>query len=231
MYMTVSEIEQLKDKHFALCNMYKYVADYKHDKLTNRELLGHVYGDAVARWNCHKFKFLDSWYRQDLLLSQRRDTVTLGVLADITALSVDTGPMYAFITIGWNEQTVTPAKMLNVSKNVMKLKYFSDVVMVLEKHRENGVHHHTHFLVKFEEKFPVSKILNWIYTTKGVKDICLGKNFIDYLGPQGKKPYQTYDLYRDYVSGKKKEAKLDYVKKDKVWRKENKIEDLYISEK
>jgi len=226
--MSVQEIEKLRDKHLGLCRMYKSISDYKpYMKMSNIELLEDYYAGAILRWTPSKFKFLEAWYRSDLLMSQKKDTASLALLADIKALSRTDEPMYAFITIGWNEQTVTPAKMLRVSQNVMALKYFKTVYMVLEKHRENGVHHHTHFLITFEEKFPVSKILNWIYTTKGVKDICLGKNFIDYLGPQQKKPYQTYNLYKDYVHGIKKTDKIQYVTKDKEWRKENQINEIY----
>jgi len=136
--------------------------------------------------------------------------------------------LWAFITVGWNEQTVTPKLMLQASLKIQKLKYFNYCDFVLEKHRENGVHHHTHFLVKFNEKFPPSKIIGWIFTTDGVKKICREANFIDYLGPQKpKKHFEPYEVYFDYVRGRKKAAKLPYVESDRVWRGENKIEDLY----
>lgn len=136
--------------------------------------------------------------------------------------------LWAFITVGWNEQTITPKKMLNTSLRIQKLKYFSYCDFVLEKHRENGIHHHTHFLVKFYEKLPPSKIINWIYTTSGVKEICLEKNFIDYLGPQKKKHHESYEVYYNYIRGKKKAAKIPYVAQDVAWRLENDLEHLYV---
>lgn len=137
--------------------------------------------------------------------------------------------LYAFITVGWNEQTVTPQKMLSASQNILNLKYFKTAYMVLEKHRENGIHHHTHYLVEFGEKFPVSKIIGWIHQTRGVKDLCLNKNFIDYLGPQnGNKPYQTYQIYSQYINGDKQEKKLRYCADDKKWRAQHGILDLYV---
>lgn len=140
----------------------------------------------------------------------------------------DSKHLYAMITVGWNEQTITPTKMLSVSQNILNLKYFKTAFMVLEKHRENGIHHHTHYLVEFVEKYPVSKVLGWIYQTRGVKQMCLNKNFIDYLGPQnGKKPYQTYADYFKYINGDKQESKLKYCEDDKIWRKANGILDLY----
>ena len=137
-------------------------------------------------------------------------------------------PLYAMITIGWNEQTVTPQKMLIASQNILNLKYFKTAYMVLEKHRENGIHHHTHYLVEFGEKYPVSKVLGWIHQTRGVKELCLNKNFIDYLGPQnGKKPYQPYLSYVKYLNGDKQEKKLKYCALDKKWRTDNGILDIY----
>ena len=118
--------------------------------------------------------------------------------------------------------------MLKASQNILQLKYFKTAHMVLEKHRENGIHHHTHYLVEFSEKFPVSKVLGWIHQTRGVKELCLNKNFIDYLGPQnGKKPFQSYQLYWEYINGNKKMEKLQYIEQDIKWRRDNKIEALY----
>lgn len=136
--------------------------------------------------------------------------------------------LYAFITVGWNEQIITPQKMLIASQNILKLKYFKTAYMVLEKHRENGEHHHTHYLVEFGEKFPISKIIGWIHQTRQVKELCLNKNFIDYLGPQnGKKPFQSYEKYFEYIHGNKKNEKLKYCADDKKWRVEHGILDIY----
>lgn len=136
--------------------------------------------------------------------------------------------LWAFITVGWNEQTITPEKMLLVSKRISQLKYFNYCDFVLEKHRENGIHHHTHFLVKFADKFPPSKIIGWIYKTKGVSDICSDQNFVDYLGPQKpKKKFQPFSTYFEYVRGQKRVDKLSYVGLDRDWRDSHHINHLY----
>lgn len=134
--------------------------------------------------------------------------------------------LWAFITVGWNEQTVTPKKMLSASLKIQKFKYFSYCDFVMEKYRENGIHHHTHFLVKFTEKESPSKIIGWLFSAE-IKEICLGKNFIDYLGPQSKKHHEDWDVYYNYVRGVKKEAKLTYVAQDAVWRGECGFQELY----
>jgi len=183
----------------------------------------------------HEIRMAKGWHRHEYLefccnlKTQFRKNIVADVVSEFKRLNTKkTESMYAFITVGWNEQTITPQKMLTTSHNILNLKYFTTAYMVLEKHRENGIHHHTHYLVEFCEKFPVSKILGWIYQTRGVKDLCLNKNFIDYLGPQnGKKPYQTYQQYFEYIHGNKQEKKLPFIELDKKWRAENKIEDIY----
>jgi hypothetical protein len=139
--------------------------------------------------------------------------------------------LWAFITIGWNEQAVTPKKMLAASLKISKLKYFNYCDFVLEKHRNNGIHHHTHFLVKFTEKFPPSKIIGWIYKSSGIAEICSDQNFIDYIGPQkAKKGFQSWDVYYEYVRGNKKADKLSFVHLDSLWREKEGLSHLYRSE-
>jgi len=231
------EIISLQDKHLALLDKYPKVGDRINITYSNREIMKFMYANHVMRIQNGTLDYLprimEDYYKDDLLLSQGLDKNSLAISSDIKALklSLNTQPLYAFITVGWNEQTVTPKSMLTASQNILNLKYFSTAIMVLEKYRENGIHHHTHFLVEFTEKYHVSKLLGWIFQTKGVKAICLKQNFIDYLGPQnGKKPYQTYQVYLDYINGKKKEAKLKYVELDKIFRAENNIKDIYIKE-
>lgn len=133
--------------------------------------------------------------------------------------------LWAFITIGFNEQTITNNSMKTVSENVSRLPYFKTCEYVLEKHRENGIHHHTHFLVTFHKKEYKSKLIDWIYQVRGMRAVCLGKNFIDIIGPLNKKKqYQTYDLYHEYILGNKKDAKQSYVLQDRQWRLENNLD-------
>jgi len=233
----LSQIQMLQDKHVKLLEEHKSIGERINVSYTNLEIMKSYYTDTVSRIQNGNLNYvpriLEDLYKDDLLKSQKLDKISLALASDIKALKLlqNDQPLYAFITVGWNEQIVTPKTMLAASQNILNLKYFSTAIMVLEKHRENGIHHHTHFLVEFTEKFHVSKLLGWIFQTRGVKAICLKQNFIDYLGPQnGKKPYQTYQVYHDYIHGKKKEAKLKYVEDDKIWRAENNIKDIYIKE-
>lgn len=142
--------------------------------------------------------------------------------------NLDDNMLWAFITVGFNEQTITTEKMAMVCRRISELKYFKTCTYVLEKHRENGIHHHTHFLVTFHDKVYKSKLIDWIYQTKGVKDVCLNKNFIDILGPiNAKKIYQPYEKYIEYINGNKKDDKLKYCEMDRKWRNENQIAHLF----
>jgi len=233
----LSQIQMLQDKHLKLLEDHRSIGERIHISYSNLEIMKSYYTDTVSRIQSGNLNYvpriLEDIYKDDLLKSQKLDKISLALSSDIKALKLlqNDQPLYAFITVGWNEQTVTPKNMLAASQNILNLKYFSTASMVLEKHRENGIHHHTHFLVEFTEKFHISKLLGWIFQTKGVKAICLKQNFIDYLGPQnGKKLYQTYEVYSGYIRGVKKEAKLKYVALDKIWRAEHKIEDIYIKE-
>lgn len=168
------------------------------------------------------------WFDSDVKTIEKYNLRVL-LVQQLTRVQPGADENWAFITIGWNEQTVTPRSMLDVSKRVAELKYFSECKFVLEKHRENGIHHHTHFLVRFNEKYFKSKLIGWMYQVRGLRAICLGKNFIDIKGPlDKKKPYQSYELYNDYVSGIKTEEKNKYIEKDRIWRQQNNIEDIYI---
>jgi len=233
----LSQIQDLRDDHVELLTKYKNIGDRINVTYSNLEIMKNYYDDTIRDIRLGKLNYLprilQDIFHDDLKKSQGLDKVTLRLSSQIKALklSLNDQPMYAFITVGWNEQTVTPKNMLAASLNILNLKYFSTAQMVLEKYRENGVHHHTHFLVEFSEKYHISKLLGWIYQTKGVKAICLKQNFIDYLGPQnGKKPYQTFEVYSGYIRGVKKEAKLKYVELDKIFRAENNIKDIYIKE-
>jgi len=168
--------------------------------------------------------FLDD----DLCLSKTEDVAQTIHDLNQNKINYDVQSNWAFITVGWNEQTVTPYKMATVSANISKFKHFSECNYVLEKHRENGVHHHTHFLVKLSARYSASKLAQDIYKIKGIREICLKSTFIDIKALWNKKSLcQPYAIYEDYIRGIKKAAKMPYVEQDRIWRKDNAFKDLY----
>lgn len=196
------------------------------------ELICSLYSSSQDHFE--KFGFVSrlcfDWLRGDIKRYNKElpIQIRLAALEKELKSDIDDNMLWAFITVGFNEQTITPEKMCMVSRRVSELKYFKTCTYVLEKHRENGIHHHTHFLVTFHDKVFKSKLIDWIYQIKGFKDVCLNKNFIDILGPvNAKKIYQPYEKYVEYISGNKKQDKLKYCLMDKKWRDENKIAHLF----
>lgn len=150
--------------------------------------------------------------------------------------SIDRDNMWAFITINFNPQEITPRKQLEISQKLLQMKYWTSCEMVLEKHRENGLHHHTHFLIKTDDKsiYYTSKIVDKIFqilSGKRNSKLVLNKAFIDVLGPcNKKKDFQPFQVYYEYIRGNKREEKLKYVALDDSWRQINNIEKIYIKE-
>jgi len=145
--------------------------------------------------------------------------------------------MWMFVTINFNPQTITPSKQLKISKKIQEMKYWNYCDFVCEKHRENGIHHHTHFLIKTDDTsiYYTSKIVDKIFQILSGKkngDLILNKAFIDVLGPcNKKKDFQEFKVYYNYVRGIKRSEKQKYINMDDTWRDENKIEKLYTLEK
>jgi len=157
------------------------------------------------------------WFQADLLQEAKQDPDNQFIeQLKKETLTIDADKNWAFITIGYNEQTITPSLMKTQGEKLSKLKYFSDVQYVHEKHRENGIHHHTHFLVKTVSSIPKSKLIQYVFQIAGMKNVVLGKQFIDI---KTYKDGSTYENYMKYISGDKKAEKLKYCELDSQWRK------------
>lgn len=136
---------------------------------------------------------------------------------------------WAFVTVGFNEQTITVPQMLAVSANISKFKHFISGKYVLEKFRTNGIHHHTHFLVDLACKYTPSKLAQDLFKIKGLSKICMGATFIDVKMLTNKRnKAQPRSVYENYVEGIKQESKMNCVYKDREWRKQNNIQDIYV---
>lgn len=217
--------------YFDLCcekeskNPSNTIKDKKTWELMFREMV------ISSKWESHNH-FWHFWYntilaeqnKRQIIQQQENKILLLNISPDIKE------NLWCFITIGFNEQTITIPKMIKISEKVSELKYFTECEYVLEKHRENGIHHHTHFLVKLDKKYHRSKLVGWIYQLKGLKDICLVKNHIDIkspLFPSIDKPCPPFQVCYNYIRGIKREEKIPFVEMDDTWRNENKIEKLY----
>lgn len=202
---------------------------YETTLVTNKNKDYHYWKEVLENINQNR-EFWYKWHMSNLCQQYKKTSFKeeMKSFEKINLNDTEKEDRWCFITIGFNEQTITPAKMLKVCEKVSKLKYFTECEYVLEKHRENGIHHHTHFLVKYEDKLYLSKLIDWIFQTSGIKEVCLSKSFIDILGSINKKKhYEPFQVYYDYIRGIKREEKLKYVSMDKEWRKENNINDLF----
>lgn len=125
-----------------------------------------------------------------------------------------------FITI-----TCAPdAKPVDLLKLVFflrdKCKWVKSMRAVIENHRENGIILHTHMILEVDEAIKYgSSVKDKLYGLKMCKKLITGSNYIDYLG------YRP-EQHDKYIIGDKRESKMQFVEKDRVWRKENNIPDL-----
>lgn len=76
---------------------------------------------------------------------------------------------WAFITLNWDDTQFTVPQIMNASKKIMAKPWCGPgSLFVVEKHRTDGIHHHTHFLIKFAEKKSPSRIIDDIYALRAV---------------------------------------------------------------
>jgi hypothetical protein len=132
---------------------------------------------------------------------------------------VGAGPVkWMFITIGFNDEVVSPFHMKRVQAQMERFNGFSDIKYVHEKFRLSGIHHHTHYLVKTD--LAKSTVLQKIWQFARIKEVVVGKQFIDI---KTHKDGSNYENYLKYISGEKKPDKLPLVEQDKKWRQENNL--------
>jgi len=159
----------------------------------------------------------------------------------------DTEPIWAFITVGFDDAKIAGnvdlfhSRVRQICAAVANKSYGKDAVKsveyVIEKHRkdeagETYIHHHCHFLFVFNKKVPPSDMRNKIWATAGIKEFVAATNFIQYDGPQkprraGEKPLPPFLVLFNYIRGDKTPQKLSCIEKDRFWRNEVGIEHLY----
>lgn len=112
--------------------------------------------------------------------------------------------------------------MKDCAKKVCAMRYWNTCTFVHEKHRSNGIHHHTHFLVTYSEDMYKTKIVQFIWQLAGIKKIVLGTTFIDVKGTCDKNSrFRKMSEFVKYLNGEKTHDKMECVALDALWRKEN----------
>lgn len=100
----------------------------------------------------------------------------------------------------------------------LKYKYIINGKLCVENYSDNGkINLHIHILK--EETYTKSKIIRDMASKFKVEP-----NFVDVATGRDQELYNTR---LDYVLGTKTDKKMEDVEKNKIWRKENKIKDVY----
>lgn len=170
---------------------------------------------------CKDDNIIKSFYEEDVRRKHRVDVITKKVLEDEKRILMgcETELNYAFITIGYNDDTITIDAMKSIIEKIKGLPCWLDFIYVHEKHRHTGIHHHTHILAKFDRTLYKSKIIQYIWQIKNIKKYVLSKPFIDVRMNDG----ISYQNRLKYINGDKQESKLKYIELDRQWRKENNL--------
>ena len=174
------------------------------------------------------FKFevcANKWFDSDIRELKKLDTVSVKIKErEKRVCSGESSVNYAFITIGYNEQTITPALMKLIGQKVSEMKHWDTCKMVHEKHRLNGVHHHTHFLCTYTGTLYKTKILQYLMQLRLVKMNVMNQSFIDVKGsPDKATRYRDIKEFEKYIEGDKTTEKMECVEKDAFWRKNNNL--------
>lgn len=99
----------------------------------------------------------------------------------------------------------------------MKKIYVLELKGVFEIHTKSGLHPHFHFALSMNYK--KSKVIQYLWESAGIKKILEDKNYIDVK--------ELKDYHLEYIDGKKKDEKKEFVEKDIEFRKNNDIPEIY----
>lgn len=144
----------------------------------------------------------------------------------------DEGLKYMMITLNYaddlsiNEVVLETARILNLP--ILKP---STITYTYEMFGSKGTHPHVHALVELKRTGTVamSSFLDDVYKKKALK----GKLHVDFQfswAKEFRKRCRSRAECRAYCTGHKAPEKMKYVEKDKLWKKENNLEEFYIKD-
>lgn len=172
-------------------------------------------------------KFWYKWLTSDRMLEDR----TANELKNEILVGDPLQDNWIFVTLNFNDtEPITGQKMLHFAQEICKKDWVENATFVLEKHRCQGIHHHIHLLIDLNTHQRKGKIIELIYKIGGLRRYCAGKQYVDVKCAKDALRAPR-DVYENYVSGNKKEEKMFFVIKDRQWRKENNLQDIYIYKK
>lgn len=229
----LQQVEEVKSLHRAWMAAHPNYDD--HDTKTRKichdpDYINLLYSATIHNINFHmenktvdEFRtYLKSLYLEYYMKDQMKITKEHKELEQMQKLLLGTfsdKPNKWFFTIGFNHQTFNIPAAVSVIRSICNNKIFKNIRGVFEMFRENGEHPHVHFLAELNEPLPKSKLVEKIWATKGIKKIVLKKTFVDIK--------KAEDYHENYILGIKKKEKLEFIQKDKEFRKKNNIPEFF----
>lgn len=160
------------------------------------------------------------WEQDDKYIRNMQNIIKLQTEGEIAS-----DPKKCFITLTFDQNKATPDKVLKFLYQLRdKTKWINGMTAVIENHKSTGILLHAHLILEFKERITKSKVIEKLWSLKGLREIMGASNYIDY------KVYRVIE-HEKYVRGDKKEEKMPYVMLDREWREANHIPDLIVKNK
>jgi len=174
--------------------------------------------------------YLEKFCETELWLYKKEAVDLLKSRKLLRDTSSEVKQFYCFLTINYNDQTNIDIKIMHrIAQQILGQKNVLTAKYVHEKHRkEEGIHHHTHFLITTEKYISAGDMIDPIFKISAIKNYVGSRNFIDCVVAHARKNNaHAYADYEKYINGDKKEEKMKYIILDRAWRIETGYEHQY----
>ncbi len=132
----------------------------------------------------------------------------------------DARTYHYFVTIGFSEELFTIEKFKGWWNKMTGKAKILNAKGVIERHSESGVNTHCHMII--ESPMKKGRMLQFIWESWNMQKLVGHKQVIDVM-------FYDKERHDKYIEGDKKADKMEYVIKDREWRKEfNLPEILYM---
>jgi len=163
-------------------------------------------------------RYFNQWYEESLKYHLKETDIHISVSADIKRVRVNANRKWFFMTIGFDDKTITVQGIKNAIDKLKDIKGIELDRYVVEKYRKDDLgkiyeHHHIHTIIYTD--YAKSKTVQFVY--QKLKKYISGQNFVDC------KREQPLDNYIKYINGDKTSNKLECIELDRKWRELNNL--------
>lgn len=207
-----------RSKHLKWLQIHKIFAPswwspQPNNNLTYYEVMKNSYGPDGIKYNETAFNFFRADYKE--LISGGDINQQAATLFGVKPKK-DEDPCY-FVTINWSDNNFDPVKAVRDLKRLFGKSWVSSAAAVFERHTLKGNHPHVHIMLQVTKYKTFGHFKHKMFEQSIVQGIA--PNFIDIkCGKQH---------HWEYVEGDKTPEKAECLEKDKVWRLNNDLDDLY----